>query len=184
MELLEPRSNPQPAAYAQNVPVTISFLTHWPPDTVAKLAQAAQKYMKNQPGTTIQIRAVAFGDLLTTILSQAGASNTFTIAGIYDLWLPELVRDEIVIEAPEANAAEVKKEWPNSAVDAASVGGKLFSYPNEIDLYVLNYNKKLLAAAGLGGPPRTWDELAADAEKLTKRDGNETTQQGFGFINS
>jgi multiple sugar transport system substrate-binding protein len=175
---------PGHSAYAQYVPVTISFLTHWPPDTVAKLAQAAQKYMKDQPGTTIQIRAVPFGDLLTTILSQAGASNTFTIAGIYDLWLPELVRDGIVIEAPEANAAEVKKEWPDSAVDAASVGGKLFGYPNEIDLYVLNYNKKLFGAAGLSGPPRTWDELAADAEKLTKRDGNETTQQGFGFINS
>jgi multiple sugar transport system substrate-binding protein len=138
----------------------------------------------NRSGATIQIHAVPFADLLTTPRSQAGASNAFTIASIYDLWLPELVRDGIVVEAPEVNAAEVKKAWAESAVTAASVGGKVFGYPNEIDLYGLNYNKKLFAAAGIAEPPKTWDELVADAEKLTKRDGGQVTQQGFGFINS
>ena len=107
--------------------------------------------MKDHPGVTIQIRAVPFADLLTTLRSQAGGSNAFTIASIYDLWLPELVRDGIVIDALDAWAAEVKKGWPESAVAAASVGGKVYGYPNEIDLYGLNYNKKLLAAAL---PPR------------------------------
>jgi multiple sugar transport system substrate-binding protein len=140
--------------------------------------------MKDHPGVTIQIRAVPFADLLTTLRSQAGGSNAFTIASIYDLWLPELVRDGIVIDALDAWAAEVKKGWPESAVAAASVGGKVYGYPIEIDLYGLNYNKKLLAAAGIAEPPKTWDELAADAEKLTKRDGGQVIQQGFGFINS
>ena len=173
-----------PSGYAQEVPVTVSFLTHWPPETVAKLTKAASVYMKSQPGTTIQIRAVPFADLLTTLRSQAGAANAFTIASIYDLWLPELVRDGVVVEAPDANAAEVKKYWSGSAVTAASTGGKVFGYPNEIDLYGLNYNKKLFATAGIVEPPRTWAELAADAGKLTKRDGGQATRQGFGFINS
>jgi multiple sugar transport system substrate-binding protein len=94
------------------------------------------------------------------------------------------VRDGIVVEAPDAWAAEVRKGWPESAVAAASVGGKVYGYPNEIDLYGLNYNKKLFAAAGIAEPPKTWDELAADAEKLAKRDGGQVIQQGFGFINS
>jgi multiple sugar transport system substrate-binding protein len=162
----------------------VSFLTHWPPETVAKLSQGTKKYAKDHPGVTIQIRAVPFADLLTTLRSQAGGSNAFTIASIYDLWLPELVRDGIVVEAPDAWAAEVKKGWPESAVAAASVGGKVYGFPNEIDLYGLNYNKKLLAAAGIAEPPKTWEELAADAEKLTKRDGGQVIRQGFGFINS
>lgn len=164
--------------------VTISFLTHWPPETAAKLADAAKRYGADHPGVTVQVRAVPFGDLLTTIRSQAGGANAPTIAGIYDLWLPELVRDHIVAEAPAAAAGEVGKDWPASAASAASVAGKVYGYPNEIDLYALNYNKKLFADAGIAAPPKTWDELTADAKKLTSMDGGRITRQGFGFINS
>lgn len=173
-----------PPTHAQNTPVTLSFLTHWPPETVAKLSAAAKTYTKDHSGTVIQIRAVPFADLLTSLRSQAGGANAFTMASIYDLWLPELVRDHVVTEAPETNASEVKESWGASAITAASVRGMVFGYPNEIDLYALNYNKKLFAEAGLTGPPKTWDELAADAEKLTRREGGQVTQQGFGFINS
>ena len=172
------------SARAQNPTVSISFLTHWPPETVAKLSAAVKAYMKDHPGTSIQIRAVPFADLLTTLRSQAGGSNAPTLASIYSLWLPELVRDAIVTEAPEADAAEIRKDWSESAVTAATVDGKIYGYPNEIDLYALNYNKELFAAAGIAGPPKTWDELLADAERLTKREGGHVTQQGFGSINS
>lgn len=173
-----------PISSAQETAVKVSFLTHWPPETVAKLDQAAKTYTKDHPGTSIQIRAVPFADLLTTLRSQAGGSNAPTMASIYCLWLPELVRDHIVTEAPQADAAEIKKDWAGSAVAAASIEGKVYGYPNEIDLYALNYNKKLFSTAGIKEPPRTWDELLSDAEKLTKRDGAHVTQQGFGFINS
>jgi len=164
--------------------VTISYLTHWPPETVAKLNDAISRYSKDHPSVKIQVHAVPFGDLLTTIRSQAGGANAPTIAGIYDLWLPELVRDHIVAEAPADVSADVGKEWPGSAASASSVAAKVFGYPNEIDLYALNYNKKLFAAAGIAAPPKTWDEFTADAKKLSKQDGGRVTQQGFGFINS
>ena len=64
------------------------------------------------------------------------------------------------------------------------VDGALYGVPNEIDLYALNYNKRLFEAAGIDGPPTTWDELIADAKALTVRDGDRITQQGFGLINS
>jgi ABC-type glycerol-3-phosphate transport system substrate-binding protein len=132
------------SARAQNPTVTISFLTHWPPETVAKLSAAAKAYMKDHPGTSIQIRAVPFADLLTTLRSQAGGSNAPTLASIYCLWLPELVRDAIVTEAPEADAAKIRKDWSESAVTAATVDGKIYGYPNEIDLYALNYKRNCL----------------------------------------
>jgi hypothetical protein len=95
---------------------------------------------------------VPFADLLTTLCSQAGGSNAPTLASIYCLWLPELVRDAIVTETPEADAVEIKKDWSESAVSAATVSGKIYGYPNEIDLYALNYNQELFAAAGITGP--------------------------------
>jgi multiple sugar transport system substrate-binding protein len=161
--------------------VKISYLTHWSPETVALLETAAKEYAKTNPDVTVTVRAVPFGDLLTTLRSQGGGTDGATIAGIYDLWLPELVRDNLVAPAPDAVAGEVKGAWPAGIVSAASVGGTLYGIPNEIDVYALNYNKALFQEAGIAGPPKTWAEFKDAAAKLTKKDAG---QQGFGMINS
>ena len=161
--------------------VDVSFLTHWAPDTVAKLEAAATAYSKDHPDTKITVRAVPFGDLLTTLCSSGGGADGATIAGIYDAWLPDLAKDKLVAPVPDAMASDTKSNWPAGVVGAASIGGTLYGIPNEIDVYALNYNKKLFAAAGITDAPKTWDEFLADAEKLTDKSKG---QQGFGMINS
>ncbi|WP_027165293.1 extracellular solute-binding protein [Mesorhizobium sp. WSM3224] len=161
--------------------VNISYLTHWSPETVALLEAAAKDFAKANPDVAITVRAVPFGDLLTTLRSQGGSSDGPTIGGIYDLWLPELARDKLVAPAPEPVAAEVKSAWPAGVVSAASVGGTLYGIPNEIDVYALNYNKELFKEAGIAAPPKTWAEFKEAAAKLTNKDKG---QQGFGMINS
>lgn len=159
----------------------VSFLTHWSPETVAKLDAAAKVYETSHPDTKITVRAVPFGDLLTTLRTSGGGADGATIAGIYDAWLPDLSKDKLVAPVPDAIASDVKANWPAGIVGAASIGGTLYGIPNEIDVYALNYNKKLFAAAGITDAPKTWDEFLADAEKLTDKSKG---QQGFGMINS
>ncbi|MER9627464.1 extracellular solute-binding protein [Mesorhizobium sp. M0296] len=161
--------------------VNISYLTHWSPETVALLDAAAKDYAKSNPDVTVTVRAVPFGDLLTTLRSQGGSSDGPTIGGIYDLWLPELARDKLVAPAPDAVAGQVKSAWPAGVVSAASVGATLYGIPNEIDVYALNYNKELFKRAGITAAPKTWSELKDAAQKLTRKDAG---QQGFGMINS
>ena len=49
-------------------PVNISYLTHWSPETVALLETAAKEPIaKTNPDVTVTVRAVPFGDLLTTL---------------------------------------------------------------------------------------------------------------------
>ena len=167
--------------WASAAAVNISYLTHWSPETVALLESAAKDYAKTNPDVSVTVRAVPFGDLLTTLRSQGGSAEGPTIGGIYDLWLPELVRDKLVAPAPDAVAAEVKSAWPAGVVSAASVGGAPYGIPNEIDVYALNYNKDLFKQAGIAAAPKTWDEFRAAAKKLTNKDAG---QQGFGMINS
>lgn len=164
--------------------VNISYLTHWPPETVELLEAAISKYEAANPGVNIEVRAVPFGNLLSTLRSQAASPSGPTITGIYELWLPELVQAGIADVAPEAFAADVKANWPAGLVGSVSVADQVYGYPNEVNLYALNYNKRLFAEAGIAGPPTTWDELIDAAEKLTKRQGNTIVQQGFGLINS
>jgi ABC-type glycerol-3-phosphate transport system substrate-binding protein len=159
----------------------VSFLTHWAPDTVAKLEAAAATYSQSHPDTKITVRAVPFGDLLTTLRTSGGGAGGATIAGIYDAWLPDLAKDQLVAAVPEAIAADTKANWPAGVIGAASIGGTLYGIPNEIDVYALNYNKKLFAEAGIAEAPKTWDEFLAAAEKLTDKAKG---QQGFGLINS
>ena len=52
-------------------PVTISYLTHWGPDQVAQLEAIAARFTEANPDVAVEIRAVPFGDLLTTIKTQA-----------------------------------------------------------------------------------------------------------------
>ncbi|HWJ87119.1 MAG TPA: extracellular solute-binding protein [Pelagibacterium sp.] len=160
--------------------VEISYLTHWAPETVALLEQAAARYSEENPDVSVSVRAVPFGDLLTTIRSQTGSAGP-TISGIYDLWLPELVRDGLVDPAPEAAAGDVNAAWPSGIAAAATVDGTVYGFPNEINVYALNYNKALFAEAGIDAAPANWDEFLAAAEALTDESKG---QQGFGLINS
>ena len=50
--------------------------------------------------------------------------------------------------------------------------GTRCALPMLADVYGLYYNKTLFRKAGIKSPPKTMDELTADAKKLTKRDGS------------
>jgi multiple sugar transport system substrate-binding protein len=167
------------AAHAEKVNLT--FLTHWSPDSVAMLERAASAYAKEHPDVAVSFRAVPFGDLLTTLRASGGGSGGATMASIYNAWLPDLARDKLLAQIPDAMETEVKADWPAGIVGASSTGGGLYGFPNEIDVYALNYNKKLFEAAGIKAPPDNWDELIADAKKLSDKSMG---QQGFGMINS
>lgn len=164
-------------ASAQEIELT--YLTHWAPETVALLEEAASAFIAEHPDVSVTVRAVPFGDLLTTI--RSGGANGPTIASIYDLWLPALVKDGLAAPAPEDVAGEVSANWPAGIAAAASVDGKVYGIPNEINVYALNYHKKLFEEAGIAAAPKTWDELKDAAAKLTDE---EAGQQGFGMINS
>ncbi len=74
-----------------------------------------------------------------------------------------------------------------SAVEAGSIGGKLYGIPYTPDARMLAINTELFEKAGLDpdAPPSTWDELR-DAQKklLIKDDAGTVKQCGFGLPTS
>ncbi len=65
---------------------------------------------------------------------------------------------------------------PSMAVATGS-DGKINVLPNNQDLFILFYNKALLAAKGFNGPPKTYDELMTMAHALT-----DPGKQVYGFV--
>ena len=67
------------------------------------------------------------------------------------------------------------------ARQAALYEGKSYVLPFNVSNLLMYYNKDLFRAAGLDPeqPPRTWDEMLAAAQALTKREGDTVTQWGI-----
>lgn len=162
-----------------NGDVTVTYLTHWGPPQVKQLNDVAAAFHRQNPKITVKFRAVPFANLLNTVQTQGASPNGPTISSIYDLWLPQLIRTGAAAKAPADVASKVKQAWPANLVQDVSSDGSLYGIPNEVDLYALNYNKKLFAQAGIKAPPATWAELVADAAKLTDKSKG---RQGFGLI--
>ncbi|HEU4684499.1 MAG TPA: sugar ABC transporter substrate-binding protein [Nitrospira sp.] len=53
-----------------------------------------------------------------------------------------------------------------------TVDKKLYGLPFDSYAGLLYYNKAMFKDAGIENPPKTWDELKADAQKLTNKDKN------------
>ena len=87
--------------------------------------------------------------------------------------------------APSQPAAYHSAYHPPS--DAGQPGGNMegkelrfYTIPTLLDTTMLLYNKTLFQQAGISGPPKTIEELTADALKLTKKDSSgHITQLGF-----
>ena len=62
----------------------ITFLTHWGPEQVTMLEDAASGVHRGNPDITVEVQAVPFGNLLSTLRTQGASPDGPTIAGIYD----------------------------------------------------------------------------------------------------
>jgi sn-glycerol 3-phosphate transport system substrate-binding protein len=76
--------------------------------------------------------------------------------------------------------AYLARFFPSLLLNSYS-GGKLYSLPFQRSVPVLYYNKDAFAKAGIAGPPATWAEFVADAQRLTVRNGNDVTRWGAEF---
>ncbi|MGB9857907.1 MAG: ABC transporter substrate-binding protein [Dictyoglomaceae bacterium] len=150
---------------------------------VKGLRQYVEEYMKTHPDVEIEIRSVAFDELLKKIIIDHTAGLPSDVYILYSLWGVELVRSGILDEPPADVQNAVRLLFVKPAVEGATIEGKIWGIPIEVDNYALVYNKKLLASAGFKKPPRTWSELVSMAAKLTKRnpDGS-VAYYGFAFL--
>ncbi|MCL4543031.1 MAG: ABC transporter substrate-binding protein [Chloroflexi bacterium] len=181
-------STPAPSAAtaraAGKTATKVTMLTHWDATTLKVFQPYLTEYQQVNPGTTVDVLTVPFDQLLKKITVSQLSGTGYDIYHIYDLWLPDLLKNNLLAPAPNDVESDVKPAYAPGAVDAVSSQGHLYGYPTEIDTYALNYNKRLFEDVGSVGPPTNWTELLATAHKLTKTDSSgRIIRQGFGTIN-
>ncbi|MER6474188.1 ABC transporter substrate-binding protein [Streptomyces collinus] len=164
-------------------PIVLTLLSHYASGELKDALQGpVDEWNATHDRVKVRTKAVEFSDLLTTFMVRQAAGQGADILHPYCLWNGQLVRAGVLRPAPPAHAEEIRRGYGAAAVGAASVGGRVYGYPTEVQTYALYYNRRLLREAGVDGPPGTWRELEDAAHRTARRDryGN-TLVQGFGL---
>ncbi|MER6540057.1 ABC transporter substrate-binding protein [Streptomyces sp900105755] len=164
-------------------PIVLTLLSHYASGELKKALQGpVDEWNALHDRVKVRTKAVEFTDLLTTFMVRQAAGQGTDILHPYCLWNGQLVRAGVLRPAPPEHAEEIGRGYGAAAAGSASVAGRVYGYPTEMQTYALYYNRRLLREAGVHGPPRTWPELEEAAYRTARQDryGN-TLVQGFGL---
>ncbi|MEU9834035.1 extracellular solute-binding protein [Streptosporangium sp. NPDC048047] len=78
------------------------------------------------------------------------------------------VKDGLLYKTDEILSSQTQSDLLAKFADYGKVDGTAYGIPFVSSARALFYNKALFTKAGISEPPKTWDELKADAEKLKK----------------
>ena len=125
-----------------------------------------KKFEQEHPGVTVKRTAVAFANLITKVLQDASAGDMPSIVLLDNPNVAQVAATGQLRAFNDLPGFTTSGYYPG-AIKECTYQGKQYCYPIGTNSVGLFYNKAMLKAAGLQ-PPATWDELAADAKKLTK----------------
>jgi multiple sugar transport system substrate-binding protein len=162
-------SSAKDSAAADKTPVTLTF---WSPFTARELKvmdAGLAKFHKRYPWITVKSVGAITADKLTAAIH---AGNPPDVASMFETdnlgaFCNSGAWQDLngYIDADDFDM----NQFPKTIRDYTAYKDKRCALPFLADSYGLYYNKALLAKAGITQPPKTVDELAADAKKLTTR---------------
>ena len=167
-------SRPEPGPQ----PTTIRLAAHYNAQQVAPLLACLKDYEALHPGIRIEYRQVSYADFLQTILISRASGSSVDIYNLYSVWAPQLIASG-ALDAPPADVIDlVRRDFNQATIGAATIKGQLYGIPTAVSIYQLVYNKKLLAAAGVATPPRTWAEFTRTVAAVTRKNRQGNTLVG------
>lgn len=171
-------------------PVELVFWATSLPSKVDYFKDMIESYQKLHPNVTIQADFVSFSDLPKKLLVTLGTGTGPDVFETNTGWLaPFLEKNQIEPLSPPsfgyASLDAMKQAYVPGTLDPLIRDGKLFVLPYDMKSLSLYINVEHFKEAGLDPEkdyPKTWDETLAVAKKLTKKDGNRITRQGYRWI--
>jgi ABC-type glycerol-3-phosphate transport system substrate-binding protein len=134
------------------------------------LAKMVSDFHAAHPNITVTLQEQPdYGTLYTKITAAAAAGNPPTIAQVYEEWAAELAANQVITPLTSyASTAELNAFYPGIRKDLYLPDGKLWMWPFNKSVVIQYYNQNILASAGVSAAPKTWDEFASDAKKVSK----------------
>jgi multiple sugar transport system substrate-binding protein len=160
------QSTESSGASASGAPVEI---TYWSSSNQDQINYLDSHFNDSHPGITVKGQYIASADNTTAKVISALKSGTEpnVLLGQDPSNLPLYAQSGKVLDLTEPLKAETDALYPGIKSGLFYDGKQLGFALGGVGNYVLFYNKDDFAKAGIAAPPTTWDELVADAVKLT-----------------
>ncbi len=161
-----------------NEPVTINFAS-WVGEQEG-MQQLAERFQELHPNITIEFQDSPAEEITDKLLTQVAGGTAPDVAyldqgavGDFATRNALVALDDYIAQSQAVDKDDYIAAWR----DAASFEGKMYGLPFDGETTGLFYRTDLFEAAGIEGPPTTWDEFEAAAQKLTNKD-----EKKYGFI--
>lgn len=160
-------------------------LTYWSWSTAAKAKVAA--FEAAYPQVKVKWANVASGGdeyVKLTNAIKAGSGVPDAVQFEYTA-LPQFELAKDLVDLSKYGMGSVKSEFSSGAWSNVVSGKSIYALPEDSGPMALLYNKAIFDKYGIA-VPKTWDEFAADAQKLHQADPNEylTSDGGDGLFAS
>jgi multiple sugar transport system substrate-binding protein len=126
-------------------------------------------------GIAVSQTRLQYNDLLNKINTSIQGGADVDMIEMDTIWTAQFAAAGWIEDLSSRITDAIKKDVPESALNAVTYQGKLYGMPWYNSCKHLFYNAKLLTDAGFDHPPATLDELVAQAQATTKGDQWGTT---------
>lgn len=135
----------------------------------------AKEFETQNSSITVKVQEATWDNLHQVLVTDISGKKAPDISIIGTRYLPGYVSSNV------AMVLDFSSDFTGTFIPAflkpSTVNGKLYGLPWAASDRALIYNKDIFKKAGIQDPPKTWDELKADAQKIAKLPG----MYGFGM---
>ena len=150
------------------------------PGVDAQIAAFEEKY----PNISINLQPIPWGDYWTKLQTGVAGGSTHDVFWMTGAEFPVYAAQGALVDVQPiiGDGGVDLSAFPQSLIDLYTNDGKVYGVVRDLDTIGLYYNKELFDAAEVAYPTAewTWQDLRAAAEQLTIKDGDTTTQWGYG----
>lgn len=161
-------------ARSETVRMTVSFYSA---ATGPYFEKMAAEFHAANPTIDVKIDVVNWPALLQKLQTDISGGTNADVSIIGTRWLLDFVKDGIAEPMDGHMGAGFKERFIGPFLKPGQIGGKTYGLPIAASARAMYYNKAMLTKAGFPDGPKTWDDVAAAAEKIKADGGN-----GFGLM--
>lgn len=158
------------ASLTASAKVRLVFAGRDPLDTPGgKAWQAAvEAYMKENRDVEVEYTLAESGhpQFVEKLLVLAASVGFPDVMHLYNVFMPELAAQGALDTIPGDLLKRLEQSLNPQSLVGTEYDGEKLGVPTQFMINGLLYNKRLLAQAGVGSLPRTWDEMAQEAKRL------------------
>lgn len=139
-------------------------------ETRALLQGLVEQFNASHPGMPVEAEYIGgYAEIYKKVSAGIGAGTLPSMAVAYESMTVEYIEAGAVHALDDfVGAADLDDFFPGVLASNrfAQYGNRLYSFPFSKSVLVMFFNRRLLDAAGLDGPPRTWEEFVEQCRRI------------------